>query len=1014
MVNKEGPQGSSELQTIMVCRGTGCVSGGSNDIYETLKREVEAAGLKNVKVDFTGCHGFCQRGPIAVIEPEGYFYTEVTTEDVSEIVQSHLVKGQPVERLFYRDPETDKPIPFHHDVAFYARQQRIILRNCGQINPERIEEYLNVGGYNGLRKVLLEMSPDQVIEEIKKSGLRGRGGAGFSTGTKWDFCRRSPGTEKYVICNADEGDPGAFMDRSILEADPHAVLEGMVIAGYAMGANHGYVYCRAEYPLAIERLFIALAQMKQHNFLGDNILDTGFSFEIEVKEGAGAFVCGEETALMASIEGKRGMPRPRPPFPAQAGLWGKPTNINNVKSYASVSTIMDRGADWYASIGTETSHGTAVFALTGKTRNSGLIEVPMGITLGEIIFDIGEGIIGDKRFKAVQTGGPSGGCLPSSMLGLQVDYESLAQAGSIMGSGGMVVVDEDTCMVDLARFFLSFTEAESCGKCVPCRVGTKQMLGILERICGGEGKPGDIELLEKLSQRVKATALCGLGQTAPNPILSTIAHFRHEYEEHIHKHYCRAGVCNALVTAPCTNACPAGINVPRYIRLINDGKYGEAVAVIREKVPFPAVLGYVCVHYCEAKCRRGQLEEAIAIKELKRFAADHDTGMWKQSINISPPTGKKIAIVGSGPAGLTAAYYLNKQGHKVTVFESLPITGGMMRVGIPRYRLPDEVLDGEIKAIEDLGVEIKVNSKVESLDDLFKQGYDAVFIGIGSHKGINMGMDGEDTPGVVDGADFLREISLGREVKIGDKVAVIGGGNVAIDAARSALRLGAKDVSIIYRRTRAEMPASPEEIEEALEEGIQIEFLAAPSKASRSNGRLSAEFIRMKLGAVDASGRKRPEPMEGSEFEGKYDTLIKAIGQETELPAGFELEAKRGGRIETDPDTLATSREGVFAGGDAVTGPASVIEAIAHGRLAAVSIDRYLGGDGNIDEVLAPQEEVAPFDVSEIEGEKFRPALEIVPAEEGISMSKQVVLGFKEGNAIEECQRCLRCDLEEH
>ncbi|MFC2122508.1 NADH-quinone oxidoreductase subunit NuoF [Bacteroidota bacterium] len=1014
MVNKEDPQGNSELQTIMVCRGTGCVSGGSNDIYETLKREVEAAGLKNVKVDFTGCHGFCQRGPIAVIEPEGYFYTEVTTDDVPEIVQSHLVKGQPVERLFYRDPETDKPIPFHHDVAFYARQQRIILRNCGQINPERIEEYLNVGGYKGLRKVLLDMTPEQVIAEIKKSGLRGRGGGGFSTGTKWEFCRRSPGTEKYVICNADEGDPGAFMDRSILEADPHAVLEGMVIAGYAMGSNHGYVYCRAEYPLAIERLFIALAQMKENNFLGDNILDSGFNFEIEVKEGAGAFVCGEETALMASIEGKRGMPRPRPPFPAQAGLWGKPTNINNVKSYASVPIIMDRGADWYTSIGTETSHGTAVFALTGKTRNSGLIEVPMGITLGEVIFDIGEGIIGDKRFKAVQTGGPSGGCLPSSMLGLQVDYESLAKVGSIMGSGGMVVVDEDTCMVDLARFFLSFTEAESCGKCVPCRVGTKQMLGILERICGGEGKPGDIELLEKLSQRVKATALCGLGQTAPNPILSTIAHFRHEYEEHIHKHYCRAGVCNALVTAPCTNACPAGINVPRYVRLINDGKYGEAVAVIREKVPFPAVLGYVCVHYCEAKCRRGQLEEAIAIKELKRFAADHDTGMWKQSINISPPTGKKVAIVGSGPAGLTAAYYLNKQGHKVTVFESLPITGGMMRVGIPRYRLPDEVLDGEIKAIEDLGVEIKVNSKVESLDDLFKQGYDAIFIGIGSHKGINMGMDGEDTPGVVDGADFLREISLGREVKIGEKVAVIGGGNVAIDAARSALRLGAKDVSIIYRRTRAEMPAAPEEIEEALEEGIQIEFLAAPSKASRSNGRLSAEFIRMKLGAVDTSGRKRPEPMEGSEFEDKYDLLIKAIGQETELPSGFELEAKRGGRIETDPDTLATSREGVFAGGDAVTGPASVIEAIAHGRLAAISIDRYLGGEGNIDEILAPQEEVAPFDISEIEGEKFRPALEIVPAEEGISISKQVVIGFKEGNAIDECQRCLRCDLEEH
>jgi len=1014
MVNKKNQSGSDGLTTVLVCRGTGCVSGGSNEIYEALKREVEAAGLTGVKVDFTGCHGFCQRGPIVDIEPEGYFYTEVAVEDTREIVQSHLVNGQPVERLFYRDPETDEAIPYHRDVIFYARQERIILRNCGQINPERIDDYMAVGGYRALRKVLLEMTPEQVIEEIKAAGLRGRGGAGFSTGQKWEFCRRSPGNEKYVICNADEGDPGAFMDRSILEADPHAVLEGMVIAGYAMGASHGYVYCRAEYPLAIERLKIALERMKEHNLLGNNILGSGFSIDIEVKEGAGAFVCGEETALMASIEGRRGMPRPRPPFPAQAGLWGKPTNINNVKSYATVPVIMDRGADWYSGIGTETSHGTAVFALTGKTRNSGLIEVPMGMTLGEIIFDIGEGIIGDKRFKAVQTGGPSGGCLPSSMLSLQVDYEHLAQAGSIMGSGGMVVVDEDTCMVDLARFFISFTQAESCGKCVPCRVGTKQMLDILERICQGEGEPGDIELLERLARLVKSTSLCGLGQTAPNPVLSTIQHFRDEYEEHINKHYCRAGVCTALVKAPCLNACPARIDVPRYIRLINEGKYGEAVAVIREKVPFPAVLGYVCVHYCEAKCRRGQLDEAIAIKELKRFAADHDTGLWKQNAKVLPPTGKKVAVVGSGPAGLTAAYYLAKLGHKVTVFEALPVTGGMMRVGIPRYRLPAEVLDREIKAIEDFGVEIKLNTRVESLDELFEQGYSAVFIGIGAHRGISMGMEGEDTGGVVDGADFLREVSLGQEVKLGERVAVVGGGNVAIDAARTALRLGAKDVSIIYRRTRAEMPASPEEIEEAIEEGVKIEYLAAPTKANRENGRLRAEFIRMQLGPVDTSGRKRPQPIEGSEFEGKYDTLIKAIGQESDLPDGFGLAAKRGGRVEVDADTLTTSREGVYAGGDVVSGPASVIEAIAAGRQAAISIDLYLGGEGDIDETLIPQEEVAPFDMSEIEGERHRPPLEIVPAEQSLGGFSQVVLGFSEENAIEECKRCLRCDLEEH
>ena len=447
MLARENLSGRPEIQTVLVCRGTGCVAGGSDQIYKALRRRVESSGLKDVKVDFVGCHGFCERGPIIDIEPDGFFYTEVQVEDIPEIVQSHLVNGQPVERLFYRHPMTDEPIPFYHDIPFYVQQQRVILRNCGHINPERIEDYMAVGGYEAIRKAILEMTPEAVIEEVKKSGLRGRGGAGFPTGQKWEFCQRAPGNEKYLICNADEGDPGAFMDRSILEANPHSVLEGMLIAGYAIGAGHGYIYCRAEYPLAIERLKIALAQMMEHKLLGDNIFGSDFSFRLEIKEGAGAFVCGEETALMASIEGKRGMPSPRPPFPAQSGLWGKPTNINNVKTLVSVQRIIEKGSDWFASIGTERSKGTAVFALTGKIKNSGLIEVPMGMPLADIIFDIGGGIIGDKRFKAVQTGGPSGGCLPASLVHLPVEYESLAEAGSIMGSGGMVVLDEDTCMV---------------------------------------------------------------------------------------------------------------------------------------------------------------------------------------------------------------------------------------------------------------------------------------------------------------------------------------------------------------------------------------------------------------------------------------------------------------------------------------------------------------------------------------------------------------------------------------
>ena len=1008
---------SSEKPRILVGTATCGRAAGAMEVLEAIEKELSRRNIEAI-VTQVGCIGLCYTEPLVDIVKPGcprLCYGNVTPEIIPQLIEDYVIKDNPRPDLvlgsFGEDGVTGIPKLF--DLPILKPQIRIALRNCGYIDPEGINQYIATGGYSGLSKVL-GMSPEQVIEEVKKSGLRGRGGAGFLTGQKWEFCQRAPGGEKYLICNADEGDPGAFMDRSLLEGDPHAVLEGMLIGGYAIGATHAYIYCRAEYPLAIERLEIALNQMKEYGLLGDNILDSGFSFHIEIKEGAGAFVCGEETALMASIEGRRGMPRPRPPFPAQSGLWGKPTNINNVETWANISAILQRGSEWYSSFGTETSKGTKTFALAGKVVRTGLIEVPMGISLGDIIYEIGGGIAGGKQFKAAQTGGPSGGCLPASMLGLPVDYESLAQAGSIMGSGGMVVVDEDTCMVDMARFFVSFVQAESCGKCVPCRVGTKQMLDILEGITRGEGKPEDIETLERLAPLVKSTSLCGLGQTAPNPVLSTLRYFRDEYEEHITKHYCRAGVCTALVKSPCQNACPAGIDIPRYIRLTGEGKYGEAVAVIREKVPFPAVLGYVCVHFCEAKCRRGQLEEAIAIKELKRFAADHDTGLWKQNAKVLATTGKKVAIVGSGPAGLTVAYYLAKLGHKVTVFEALPMAGGMMRVGIPRYRLPAEVLDSEIKAIEDFGVEIRVNSKVESLDELFEQGYNAIFVGIGAHRGLSMGMEGEDTGGVVDGADFLRAVSLGQEVKLGERVAVIGGGNVAIDAARTALRLGAQEASIIYRRTRAEMPASPEEIEEALEEGVKIEYLAAPTKVNRENGRLRAEFIRMQLGAVDASGRKRPQPMEGSEFEGKYDTLIKAIGQESELPDGFALAAGRGRRIEVDTDIMTTSREGVYAGGDVVSGPASVIEAIAAGRQAAISMDRYLGGDGNIDEVLVPLEEVPPFDISEIEGEKYRPPMNMLSLDERCKGFAQAVLGFGEEQATEETKRCLRCDLEEH
>jgi NADH-quinone oxidoreductase subunit F len=1008
---REAKPARDNQRTIFICHGTGCVSGGAFEIREALEKAVAEMKLDGVKVDFTGCHGFCQQGPIAVVEPEGIFYSHVTVDDVPEIVQSHLRDGKPVAHLFYKDPVSGEAIPYYKDITFYKKQQRITLRNCGHINPERIDDYIAVGGYQSLHKVLFDMSPEQVISEVKRSGLRGRGGAGFTTGVKWEFCRNAAGSQKYMICNADEGDPGAFMDRSTMEGDPHTVIEGMTIAAYAIGASQGYIYIRAEYPLAVKRVRLAIKQAEDKGFLGENILDSSFSFQIHVKEGAGAFVCGEETALMASIEGRRGMPRPRPPFPAQCGLWGKPTNINNVKSLASIPVIIDKGADWYASIGTEKSKGTAVFALTGKIANAGLVEVPMGISLQEIVYEIGGGIPGGKRFKAVQTGGPSGGCLPVSHLNRPVDYESLAEAGSIMGSGGMVVMDEDTCMVDVARYFLSFTQDESCGKCVPCRAGTKQMLDILEDICNGRGRPEDIDLLRELSEAIKAGSLCGLGQTAPNPVLTTIRYFRDEYEEHIKRHYCRAAVCQGLVTAPCSHICPAGIDVPRYVRFIAEGKPAEAVAVIREKIPFPAVCGLVCFHPCEARCRRGQLDETIAIRMLKRFAAEHDTGLWKQNIKVAPATGKRVAIVGSGPAGLTAGYYLAKLGHSVTVFEALSEPGGMMRVCIPDYRLPKDILKAEIKEIEDVGVEIRTNTRVESVDRLFQEGYNAVFLAMGAHQGLRIGVEGEDSPRVMDCVRFLRDVSLGKTVEVGSRVAVIGGGNAAIDSARTSLRLGAKEVTVIYRRTQAEMPASPEEVEEALAEGVQIHFLAAPSRIISRDGRVELEAIRMELGAIDSSGRRRPEPIKGSESIMDFDTIIAAIGQRPEIPRQFNLPVGRGNIIEVDPDTLATSREGVFAGGDVATGPASVIEAIAAGRQAAISIDKYLGGQGEIDETLAPPEgAVAPLEEAE---EEWRPQMPTLLVKKRLSGFSQVELGYSEEMAIKEAKRCLRCDLEE-
>ena len=533
---------------LLICGGTGCHATGSIKVIDVVRKEVKARGLEDtVKVVETGCNGFCALGPIMVVEPEGIFYEKVKPEDVPELIESQVLKKTPVERLLYKDPVTKKRIARQDDIPFFHNQLPRALRNKGIINPESIDDYIARDGYQGLAKALLKMTPEEIIEQMKLSGLRGRGGAGFPTGIKWGFARQSQGEIKYVLCNADEGDPGAFMDRSILEADPHAVVEGMIIAAKAIDSHQGYVYCRTEYPLAVHRLGIAIKDAKEYGLLGKDILGSGFDFDVEIYQGAGAFVCGEETALMRSIEGKRGMPRPRPPFPAHKGLWEKPTILNNVETFANVPQIMIRGGAWYASVGTETSKGTKVFAISGDVNNIGLVEVPMGTPLKELIYDVGGGIPKKRKFKAVQLGGPSGGCIPEELLDTPVDFEEIAKVGAIMGSGGVIVMDDHTCMVDMARFFMDFIQDESCGKCTPCREGTRRLQELLVKICEGRGEPEDLDKMEELSYVIKESALCGLGQTGPNPVLSTLRYFRDEYKAHIYDKKCPAKRCVNLL-----------------------------------------------------------------------------------------------------------------------------------------------------------------------------------------------------------------------------------------------------------------------------------------------------------------------------------------------------------------------------------------------------------------------------------------------------------------------------------
>jgi len=1003
---------------VLVCTGAGCVASGALEVEAALREAIEKKGLtREVSVVPTGCLGPCAVGPVAAIYPDGVFYQELTPEDAPEIVEEHLLKGRVVERLVHKEAADGRAVESMEKIDFFRRQHKNVLRNCGVIDPQKIEEYIARDGYQSAAKVLAEMTPEEVVVVMKQAGLRGRGGAGFPTWLKWDLTRKAAADRKFVLCNADEGDPGAFMDRSLLEGDPHSVIEGMIIAAYAVGAHEGFVYVRAEYPLAVERLTTALNQAREYGLLGTDILGSGFDLDIEIRMGAGAFVCGEETALMTSIEGKRGEPRPRPPYPANEGLWGKPSLLNNVETYGNVPLIFLRGAEWYASLGTKKSKGTKIFALAGAVKNTGLVEVPIGTPLGEIIFDIGGGVPGGKNFKAAQIGGPSGGCIPKQHLNVPVDYESLTELGAIMGSGGLIVMDEDSCMVDVARFFLEFVQHESCGKCPPCRIGTKRMLEILDRICAGKGEEGDVERLIELGNSIKDTALCGLGQTAPNPVLSTIRHFRDEYDAHIREKRCPAGVCPELVRAPCQNACPAGVDVPGFVSLIGEKRYAEALRLHRETNPFASVCARVCFHTCEEKCRRCMIDEAVGIRQLKRFMVEQEVTVQLPEVRDSEENAqRKVGIVGAGPAGLSCAYFLARLGYRPRVFEAEPRPGGMLVQAIPAYRLPREELAREVRMIERLGVEIETGVRLGAdftLESLRREGYEAVFLGVGAPRGIRLNIPGEDAEGVTEAMDFLRNYNIRGSVPVGRNVAIIGGGNAAIDAARTAVRLGARTVTILYRRTRAEMPAYVEEVEGAEQEGVLLECLVAPTEIAIENGRaIGVKCRRMQLGEFDRSGRRRPRAGGNGEVLFRADQVITAIGQSLhpqDFLNGTPVELNELGFINATAAAGRTTVDWVFAGGDAVTGPGSVVQAIAAGEKAAVAIDEFLTGESHAFWRLARKVDTF-FDPNADPVDYPRSRIRRIPVERRRNNFTEVELPWRESTALREAKRCLRCD----
>jgi NADH-quinone oxidoreductase subunit F len=1024
------------IPRIAVGMGTCGTGQGAEAVYHAFADAIGGRGV-DARLVRTGCFGFCAEEPLVNVRLPGkplVVLRRVRAADVGFIVDEIADGRIPVELALCKIEEWDHitanvkygtgypEIPHWYEVPFFQGQKKLVLRHCGLIAPGDIEEFIAVGGYQALYEVLIDSRPERFVEIIKAAKLRGRGGAGFQTGLKWELLRKAEAPQKYLICNADEGDPGAYMNRNEIESDPHSLLEGMLIAGYVTGASEGILYVRAEYPLAVHRLHDAIDQATEYGLLGENILGRGFGFRLSLVEGAGAFVCGEETALIHSLEGHAGRPSPRPPYPAQSGLFGLPTNINNVETWYNVAPIVVKGPAWFTETGSAKSPGTKVFSLVGKVERTGLVEMPLGTPLKTFVYDVGGGGLHGRAVKAVQTGGPSGGCIPQDMFDTPVDYESLAQLGSIMGSGGMVVMDEDNCMVDVARYFIEFTHSESCGKCVPCRAGLDQLLGILNRFTHGEASERDFEMLDELSRMVRDMSLCGLGQTAPNPVLTTLRHFRHEFEDHIRAHRCRAGVCEELALSPCENSCPLHMNIPRFLQLLKEDRLDEAFLSVVIDNPLPASTGRVCQHPCDDRCRRAGIDDAVNMREVHRFIADSiygDPQRFEEAVAKLrewkfPPTARKVAIVGAGPTGLTCAWYLTLLGHEAVIYESNAGAGGMLRYALPEYRLPKSVLDREIELLVRLGVKFCFNTVIGedvNLNELAAD-HDAVFLSIGTWKEAWVYLAGTELKGVIPALPFLEAVAKNRAVPLGKKVVVIGGGNAAIDSARTALRLGS-DVTIVYRRERKDMPAIPEETEAAEQEGAKLVFLSSPHRIlGNADGAVTGmECVKTTLGEFDASGRRRPVPTDEI-VRIECDTVILAVGETVDLDfvkaSGLRLQ-ESGKTLDVDRFTLETSRPLFYAGGDLITGASNVSNAMGYGKKAARNIDERLMGERRWEKLWpAFHYGMTPPTHPSASG---RHKVSELPAEVRAASFREATIGLAPVEAMEETCRCLRCDI---